>query len=131
MATTPTTDAPATPLLEGVPRDLLFSTIFLLKRLGMAVKERSHEAFEGTGLTGQHYAVHVDEGMPGVLASVVGGLPADLQAGLHNIMICDTTVVLCDENGSPPSLDVFHRSAPGAPHRIALQELGFDVVEEA
>lgn len=80
---------------------------------------------------GQHYAVHVDEGMPGVLASVVAGLPADIQAGLHNIMICHTTVVLCDENGVVSSLDVFHASAPGTPHRIALQELGFDVVEES
>lgn len=80
---------------------------------------------------GQHYAVYVDEGMPGVLASVVGGLPADVQAGLHNVMICNTTVVLCGPNGAASSLDVFHASAPGTPHRIALQEIGFDVVEES
>jgi DNA-binding MarR family transcriptional regulator len=58
MATMPTRDEPAAaPLLDGPPRDLLFSTTFLLKRLGMHVKDRSAEGFEGTGLNGQHYAV--------------------------------------------------------------------------
>jgi MarR family transcriptional regulator, lower aerobic nicotinate degradation pathway regulator len=41
----------------GPPRELLLSTPFLLKRLGWAVKERSHEALEPTGMTFQHHAV--------------------------------------------------------------------------
>jgi DNA-binding MarR family transcriptional regulator len=39
------------------PKELLSSTTFLLKRLGFAAKDRSHEAFEGTGLSAFHYAV--------------------------------------------------------------------------
>ena len=31
--------------------------MFLLKRLGFAAKDRSHAAFEGTGLSAFHYAV--------------------------------------------------------------------------
>ena len=41
----------------GPPRELMLSTPFLLKRLGMAVKERGLEAFEPTGLNPQHHAV--------------------------------------------------------------------------
>jgi MarR family transcriptional regulator, lower aerobic nicotinate degradation pathway regulator len=41
----------------GPPKVLLSSTTFLLKRLGFAAKDRSHAAFEGTGLSAFHYAV--------------------------------------------------------------------------
>lgn len=41
----------------GLSQELLSSTPFLLKRLGLTVKERAHEALEGTGLQGQHHAV--------------------------------------------------------------------------
>jgi len=55
MTTTPT---PLTTSLQAGPsRELLLSTPFLLKRLGMAVKERSLAAFESTGLNPQHHAV--------------------------------------------------------------------------
>src|SRR3954447_724961 len=43
--------------LSGPPRELLSSTTFLLKRLGFAAKDKSHQAFEGTGLSAFHYAV--------------------------------------------------------------------------
>ena len=43
--------------LPGPPKVLLSSTTFLLKRLGFAAKDRSHAAFEGTGLSAFHYAV--------------------------------------------------------------------------
>jgi MarR family transcriptional regulator, lower aerobic nicotinate degradation pathway regulator len=43
--------------LVGPPKELLGSSAFLLKRLGFAAKERSHEAFEGTGLNAFHFAV--------------------------------------------------------------------------
>jgi DNA-binding MarR family transcriptional regulator len=48
----------ATPAhLPGPPKELLSSTTFLLKRLGFAAKDKSHQAFEGTGLSAFHYAV--------------------------------------------------------------------------
>ena len=43
--------------LPGPPKELLSSTTFLLKRLGFAAKDKSHQAFEGTGLSAFHYAV--------------------------------------------------------------------------
>jgi len=43
--------------LPGPPKALLSSTTFLLKRLGFAAKDKSHAAFEGTGLSAFHYAV--------------------------------------------------------------------------
>jgi MarR family transcriptional regulator, lower aerobic nicotinate degradation pathway regulator len=39
------------------PKELLTSTTFLLKRLGFGAKDKSHQAFEGTGLSALHYAV--------------------------------------------------------------------------
>jgi DNA-binding MarR family transcriptional regulator len=47
----------AGPRLAGPPRELLQSTTFLLKRLGFAAKDRSHDAFQGTGLNAFHFAV--------------------------------------------------------------------------
>ena len=47
----------AGPLLAGPPKELLSSTTFLLKRLGFAAKDHSHDAFEGTGLSPFHFAV--------------------------------------------------------------------------
>jgi DNA-binding MarR family transcriptional regulator len=47
----------AGPLLAGPPKELLSSTTFLLKRLGFAAKDRSHDAFQGTGLNAFHFAV--------------------------------------------------------------------------
>jgi DNA-binding MarR family transcriptional regulator len=49
--------SPAATALPGPPKELLDSNTFLLKRLGMAVKDRSADAFASTGITGQHYAV--------------------------------------------------------------------------
>ena len=53
-----TTPSPAlAPERAGPPRELLLSTLFLLKRLGFTVKERALGAFESTGLNPQHHAV--------------------------------------------------------------------------
>jgi DNA-binding MarR family transcriptional regulator len=59
MATTPTSHP-----RKGLTEELVSSTAFLLKRLGFAVKEHWHEAFEPTGLIPQHHAVLslLDEG---------------------------------------------------------------------
>jgi DNA-binding MarR family transcriptional regulator len=51
------TQIPAPGALPGPPKELLSSNIFLLKRLGFAAKDRSHAAFEGSGLSALHYAV--------------------------------------------------------------------------
>jgi DNA-binding MarR family transcriptional regulator len=48
---------PFKPTLAGPPKELLSSTTFLLKRLGFAAKDRSHAAFEVTGLNAFHFAV--------------------------------------------------------------------------
>jgi MarR family transcriptional regulator, lower aerobic nicotinate degradation pathway regulator len=48
---------PLTPVPTAPSRELLMSTRFLLKRLGLRIKDRSLEAFEGSGLHPQHYAV--------------------------------------------------------------------------
>ena len=66
-----------TPAPPGPPLELLESTTFLLKRLGMAVKGRSIDAFESTGVTGQHFAVLLvlDEGAretQGAIADALG-----------------------------------------------------------
>jgi DNA-binding MarR family transcriptional regulator len=55
--TLPGSEVPATPPRLGPPKELLQSSSFLLKRLGFALKERTMEAFEATGLTPYHHAV--------------------------------------------------------------------------
>jgi DNA-binding MarR family transcriptional regulator len=49
--------APQTQVFPGLPDELVASPTFLLKRLGYAAKERSHEGFESMGLSPYHYAV--------------------------------------------------------------------------
>ncbi len=51
------TQNPVPRALPGPPKELLKSNVFLLKRLGFAAKDRSHAAFEGSGLSAFHYAV--------------------------------------------------------------------------
>jgi len=53
---------PAPP--QRVPEELLASPVFLLKRLGMAAKERSLEDYTAAGLHPSHYAILalLDEG---------------------------------------------------------------------
>jgi len=51
------TQIPASGATPGPPAELLSSNVFLLKRLGFAAKDRSHAAFEGSGLSAFHYAV--------------------------------------------------------------------------
>jgi DNA-binding MarR family transcriptional regulator len=54
-----TTDAQtiATALKAGPPKEFLASPGYLMKRLGMLMKERTVGAFEPTGLTPYHHAV--------------------------------------------------------------------------
>src|SRR4051794_9682654 len=75
MASTPLTP----PTVAGPPLELLQSTTYLLKRLGMAVKDRSIDAFESTGVTGQHYAVLLvlEEGARETQGSIADALGYD------------------------------------------------------
>src|SRR4051812_38159217 len=76
MATHPVQTPPALP---GPPLELLQSTTFLLKKLGVAIKERSVDAFEATGVTGQHYAVMLvlEEGTRETQGSIADALGYD------------------------------------------------------
>jgi DNA-binding MarR family transcriptional regulator len=49
-------DRPLKPA-AGLPRELVCSTTFLLKRLGFLLKDRTMEAFESTELSPHHYGV--------------------------------------------------------------------------
>ena len=76
MATT-SDQSPVVPRAVGLPRELVHSTSFLLKRMGFAVKDRAVEALEPTGLTPHHHAVLslVDEGAcaaQGAIADALG-----------------------------------------------------------
>src|SRR5262245_48275207 len=67
----------------GIPAELLASNIFLLKRLGAAVKSQALEAYEETGLGPYHHAVLsvLDEGSretQGAIAGVLGYDPGQL-----------------------------------------------------
>jgi DNA-binding MarR family transcriptional regulator len=46
-----------TPSVQRLPEELVSSAIFLLKRLGMAAKSETMEAYEGTGLHPYHHAI--------------------------------------------------------------------------
>ena len=65
------------PFPAGPPQELLMSSAFLIKRLGMMIKESSLAALEPTGLTHQHHAVLtlLDEGVretQGEIADTLG-----------------------------------------------------------
>jgi DNA-binding MarR family transcriptional regulator len=81
------------PLPEGYPEELVSSTLFLLKRLGMSAKEDSFKAYEEIGLHPYHYAILalLDVGAretQGAIAQALGydkaqlvGLLDELEAG--------------------------------------------------
>jgi DNA-binding MarR family transcriptional regulator len=55
--TVPGSQLPAAPRRPGPPKELLTSASFLLKRVGVAIKERMMEAYAESGLSGYHHAV--------------------------------------------------------------------------
>ncbi len=75
-----TVTSPQTPtssVIPKLPKDLVASTTFLLKRLGFAAKERAMEAYEQTELHPYHHAVLLvlDEGSretQGAIADALG-----------------------------------------------------------
>ena len=75
----PTSQAPVSRPAPGLPRELLDSTTFLLKRLGFAAKEQSMAAYEETGLHPYHYAIMLvlDEGSADTQGSIADALGYD------------------------------------------------------
>jgi DNA-binding MarR family transcriptional regulator len=73
------TITPLVPPKSGPSRELLASTTFLLKLLGMAAKERSLAAFESSGHNPQNYAVLslLDEGTRDTQATIADSLGYD------------------------------------------------------
>ena len=74
MTTTTTTTRAFT---DRFPAELVSSTLFLLKRLGMAAKEQSHDRYEEAGLHPYHHAILavLDEGSretQGAIADALG-----------------------------------------------------------
>ena len=69
----------ATIVTKRMPKELLQSTGFLLKRLGMNIKERSYTAFEPTGFTPFHHGVLslLDEGARKTQAEIADALGYD------------------------------------------------------
>jgi DNA-binding MarR family transcriptional regulator len=62
---------------QRIPEELVSSALFLLKRLGMAAKERSFDAYEAAGLHPYHHAILavLDEGSretQGAIADALG-----------------------------------------------------------
>jgi DNA-binding MarR family transcriptional regulator len=48
---------PPKPLVKRLPEELVAQSLFLLKRLGIAAKEQSLDAYEQAGLHPYHYAI--------------------------------------------------------------------------
>jgi DNA-binding MarR family transcriptional regulator len=77
MTTTQTTSETAPRFTDRFPAELVSSTIFLLKRLGMAAKEQTIGAFDDAGLHPYHHAILavLDEGSretQGAIADALG-----------------------------------------------------------
>jgi MarR family transcriptional regulator, lower aerobic nicotinate degradation pathway regulator len=77
MSATPTTQAAPAGVADGFPEELVSSTLFLLKRLGMRAKEQSFVAYEEAGLHPYHHAILavLDEGQretQGAIADALG-----------------------------------------------------------
>ena len=74
-----TPDTVTTPTRPRLPVELLESTLFLLKRLGFTGKERTIEAYAGSGLTPYHHAVLsvLDEGSRETQGSIADALGYD------------------------------------------------------
>ena len=70
---------PRTPPPTRFPEELVSSSLFLLKRLGMTAKEQSVAAYDGAGLHPYHHAILVllDEGPPATQGSIADALGYD------------------------------------------------------
>ena len=64
---------------DRIPKELVSSALFLLKRLGMTAKEQTLEAYEGTGLHPYHHAILavLDEGSRETQGAIADALNYD------------------------------------------------------
>jgi DNA-binding MarR family transcriptional regulator len=62
-----------------LPAELVASSVFLLKKLGFAAKQRSLDEYEKLGLSPYHYAILalLDEGLPETQAAIADSLGYD------------------------------------------------------
>jgi DNA-binding MarR family transcriptional regulator len=76
---TATSPQAQTRTVPQLPKELVASATFLLKRLGFAAKERSMNAYEGTGLRPYHHAILLvlDEGSAETQGSIADALGYD------------------------------------------------------
>jgi DNA-binding MarR family transcriptional regulator len=67
------------PAVHRLPDELVSSALFLLKRLGMAAKEQSFDAYEEAGLHPYHYAILavLDEGSRETQGAIAEALDYD------------------------------------------------------
>jgi MarR family transcriptional regulator, lower aerobic nicotinate degradation pathway regulator len=74
-----TTSSPTPSPQQRLPRELVESATFLLKRLGLAVKERSVQAYEDEGLHPSHHGILLvlGEGSPETQGSIADTLGYD------------------------------------------------------
>lgn len=82
--------------------------------------------------SGQHYAVHADEGVSAGQQNTLNAALNDLgqpmvKSGMHTIIMCDTTIVRCDENGIAPNLTPMCTCPPGTSHEDALAAAGLEI----
>src|SRR3954454_7010640 len=79
MTTIQTSTETAPRFTERFPAELVSSTIFLLKRLGMAAKEQSLGAFDDAGLHPYHHAILavLDEGSRETHGGIADALGSD------------------------------------------------------
>src|SRR5213596_493421 len=73
------TETAEQPAVHRLPAELVSSALFLLKRLGMAAKEQSFEAYEEAGLHPYHYAILavLDEGSRETQGAIAEALDYD------------------------------------------------------
>jgi DNA-binding MarR family transcriptional regulator len=79
MTTPVHTHSPVVKPAEKAPYELICSTAFLLKRVGMLAKERSMEAYEALGANPYHYSVLavLEEGARDTQAKIADALGYD------------------------------------------------------
>jgi DNA-binding MarR family transcriptional regulator len=72
-------ETPTPPATPRFPEELVASTAFLLKKLGMATKEQALEAYAQSGLNPYHHAILVllDEGSRDTQAAIADALGFD------------------------------------------------------
>jgi DNA-binding MarR family transcriptional regulator len=75
----PTSETPRSSTLPRLPKELVASTAFLVKRLGFAAKDQALAAYERTGLHPYHHAVLavLDEGSRETQRSIADALGYD------------------------------------------------------